>query len=294
MPYTAVLWSDRNGDGNPTDAAVLATASGVISNQGTDTFITTNFPPTVVTTSNFFVGFFISHGAGQFPAAFDETAPTFSNRSYVAGGANGDFHNLNNNDLPVAPIESYGLPGNWLIRADGTTSGGLTVYSVVSRKTHGTLSNFDIALPLDGLGIEDRDTPTDSIVFNIGAELTGLDSASVSCGTMVYAGVDPVNAHNILVEIDATDCDEQVITVTINGVHDQLGNFLPTASVDYGKLIGDVDGNGVVNSEDVAAVRAGRWQRTTQANFRLDVNADGVVNGPDYGIVKDSRRHALP
>ena len=88
LPYTAVLWSDPNGDGSPTDAVVLAMAPGVISQQGTDTFITTVIPPTMVTTPNFFVGFVITHTAGQFPAAFDETAPTLPNRSWVAQTAN--------------------------------------------------------------------------------------------------------------------------------------------------------------------------------------------------------------
>ena len=77
LPYTAVLWSDPNGDGSPTDAVVLAMAPGVISQAGTDTFITTAIPPTMVTTANFFVGFLITHTAGQFPAAFDETRTNF-------------------------------------------------------------------------------------------------------------------------------------------------------------------------------------------------------------------------
>ena len=113
LPYTAVLWSDPNGDGSPTDAVVLAMAPGVIAQQGTDTFITTVIPPTMVTTPNFFVGFLITHTAGQFPAAFDETAPTLPNRSWVAQTAN-------INDLSGAiTIESAGLVGNWLIRAEG-------------------------------------------------------------------------------------------------------------------------------------------------------------------------------
>ncbi len=117
LPYTVAIWSDPNGDGNPNDAVLLTTASGVVSMQGTDTFITTNIDATIAT-SNFFVGFLITHSAGQFPAAFDETAPTFSNRSYIAGDSiMGDIMDLNNNELPVAPIESFGLIGNWLIRA---------------------------------------------------------------------------------------------------------------------------------------------------------------------------------
>ena len=117
LAYTAVLWSDPNGDGSPTDAVVLAQAPGVISQQGTDTFITTVIPPTMVTTANFFVGFLITHTGGQFPAAFDETAPTLPNRSWVAQTGN-------INDLSGAiTIETAGLVGNWLIRAEGNTGG---------------------------------------------------------------------------------------------------------------------------------------------------------------------------
>ena len=121
LPYTVAIWSDPNGDGNPSDAALLATASGVVSAQGTDTFINTPISATI-TTANFFVGFLITGGDGQFPAAFDETSPTFSNRSYVAGGASGtgNINDLNSNDLPVAAIESFGLVGNWLIRANSS------------------------------------------------------------------------------------------------------------------------------------------------------------------------------
>src|SRR5262249_14741312 len=122
LPYTAVLWSDPNGDGQPDDAVVLATAPGVVASQGTNTFIITPITPTGATT-HFFVGFLITQVAGQFPAAFDESAPIFD-RSFVAGAftpGGGDINCLTCNDLPVAPIENYGLFGNWLIRANAGT-----------------------------------------------------------------------------------------------------------------------------------------------------------------------------
>ena len=111
LAYTAVLWSDPNGDGSPHDAVVLASAPGVISQEGTNTFITTTIPPTLVTTPNFFVGFLITHNAGQFPAAYDESNP-LSNRSWVD-------QTTDINDLSQAIlVETTGLPpGNWLIRA---------------------------------------------------------------------------------------------------------------------------------------------------------------------------------
>ncbi|HEY8670960.1 MAG TPA: hypothetical protein VIL63_08980, partial [Terriglobales bacterium] len=127
LPYTVVLWGDPNNDGNPNDPAnVLATASGVITDQGHDLFLATAITPTTITGTSFFVGFLIPNTAsGQFPASFDQDNP-LSNRSYIAGGASGtgDINDLNNNDLPVAPIESFGLIGNWLIRADAGGGGG--------------------------------------------------------------------------------------------------------------------------------------------------------------------------
>ena len=114
LPYTAVLWSDPNGDGSPTDAVVLATAPGVISDAGTNTFITSVITPTLVTTPNFFVGFLMHQpNASQRPAAFDQTPPTFSNRSWFS--LNGNINAL----CDAFPIEQINLVGNFLIRAEG-------------------------------------------------------------------------------------------------------------------------------------------------------------------------------
>jgi hypothetical protein len=149
LPYTVAIWSDPNGDGSPTDAVLLTTAGGVVANQGTDTFITTTMTPTTITTANFFVGFLITHSSGQFPSAFDESSPVF-NRSFVAGGANGDINNLNNNEIPVAPIENFGLFGNWLIRADAGGGGGEITLTAKLRRQNG---NRLVALewsPADG------------------------------------------------------------------------------------------------------------------------------------------------
>ncbi len=119
LNYTAVIWSDPNADGQPGDAVVLATAPGVISQEGTDTFISTTFN-TTIPGSKFFVGYLITQSAGQFPASIDQSNPK-NNRSFIAGATsgNGDIDNLNNNDvLPVMSTEAIGFPGNWLIRAD--------------------------------------------------------------------------------------------------------------------------------------------------------------------------------
>ena len=119
LSYTVVLWSDPNNDGSPTDAVVLATANDVIANANTDTFITTNITPTVVASQNFFVGFVLSQTAGQFPAAFDETAP-LPMRSWVSIG--GNINNLSDAQ-PIEVATGGQLVGNWLIRAEGVPGG---------------------------------------------------------------------------------------------------------------------------------------------------------------------------
>jgi len=119
-PFQAVLWNDPNGDGNPSDAMVLATANGFISGAGTDTFVSLSISPTVVTTSNFFVGFILTQPSGTFPGALDQTPPTFPNRSFVTANAAGEgniFDLTANSFVPLTTIERAGIPGNWLIRA---------------------------------------------------------------------------------------------------------------------------------------------------------------------------------
>ena len=151
LPYTVAIWSDPNGDGNPDDAHLLTTAGGIVSDQGTDTFITTNINATI-TTANFFVGFVITQGTNQFPAAFDKTDPTYLNRSYVAASTtpgNGNIMDLTDNDLPVAPIEIYGLFGNWLVRAN-TSSGGPTLTLAVSK--HRQAGNVIVSLAWNSTG----------------------------------------------------------------------------------------------------------------------------------------------
>ena len=69
----------------------LAQANGVISQAGTDTFV--NYTAHSSDAGNdariFFVGLIITpRTAGQFPAAFDESAPISQSQSWIA--ANGD------------------------------------------------------------------------------------------------------------------------------------------------------------------------------------------------------------
>ena len=75
-PVTIAVWSDPNGDGNPSDAALLGQVAGTIQNSGTDTFVDYTFSPPVDVSafSSFFVGDLtpMNNGPQQFFQGIDQ------------------------------------------------------------------------------------------------------------------------------------------------------------------------------------------------------------------------------
>ena len=184
LPYTVAIWSDPNGDGDPGDAVLLTTASGVVADQGTNTFITTNISATI-TTPNFFVGLLIT-SAGQFPCAFDETDPTFSNRSYLAGDTtpgNGNIMDLTDNDLPVATIETYGLIGNLLVRANAGEGPKLTL----AASKHRQAGNIIVSLAWNSTGSGRIDVIRDgAVIATTDDDGSARDRLGTQTGSFVY------------------------------------------------------------------------------------------------------------
>jgi hypothetical protein len=113
---TVGVWSDPNGDGNPSDAVLLSSAPGVISGAAAsppaaNVFVTYNVPNvTIPAGQNFFLGVMMTSASGEFPAAIDQTTP--QGRSWVAFGGGQGWAGT------IGEIGSFGLPGNWLIRGD--------------------------------------------------------------------------------------------------------------------------------------------------------------------------------
>ena len=95
------------------------------------------------------------------------------------------------------------------------------------------------------------------------------------------------------VKLTALSCDERLVTVTLNGVHDDQGNTLASASVTFGLLFGDVNGDGIVNKADVVSIRAVQGQRVNSSNFRNDLTVDGKINNKDVGTYKTFRGNSL-
>jgi len=202
LPYTAALWNDPNGDGDPTDAQLLATAAGVVADQGTDTFITSDIPDTTVTTTNFFVGFVITHSGGQFPCAFDETDPTFFNTSYTAfdtipGSA--DIEDLTDNEQPPLPIEAFGLIGNWLVRADAGGGGENIVLDATVVNARGPRHSVNLEWsPADG--------GTINVLRNGAVVATVVDDGQFKNKLFTHTGTFTYQ----VCETDSGDCSNEV------------------------------------------------------------------------------------
>ena len=106
-PYTAAIWSDPNGDANPTDAVLLESIAVTVQNSNTDTFNLIDIDDTLVSGS-FFVGFIADVLIPlPYPARIDQTASL--GRSWIGFPA----------DYII--IDNF-LAGNWMVRANAVSA----------------------------------------------------------------------------------------------------------------------------------------------------------------------------
>ncbi len=117
MATEVLLYSDPNNDGNPNDAVLLTSATTAVANPNTDIFTKVAIAPTKVT-GNFFIAALMRNlNIGTtYPASLDTTSPV-NNRSWI-GFTGGNSFNVNNLS-GLFRTESVGLPGNFMLRAEG-------------------------------------------------------------------------------------------------------------------------------------------------------------------------------
>jgi Dockerin type I domain len=165
--------------------------------------------------------------------------------------------------------------------------------SAFSRKTHGAAGTFDIPLPLTGnVGIECRSggaTNDYQMIINFATTVT-VGSASVTSGTGSVSSFS-VSGSQVTVNLTGVT-NAQRITVTLINVND--GTHIGNVPVSMGVLVGDVNGNAVVNASDVSLTKPQVGQTVSGSNFREDVNANGLINSVDVALVKSKVGTALP
>jgi hypothetical protein len=113
------------------------------------------------------------------------------------------------------------------------------------------------------------------------ANAISLSSATVSAGT---ATISNAFANSTYIEVDLIGVSNvQTLSVTLT-VSD--GSTTANVVVPMTVLIGDTNGNGVVNSTDVAQTKAQLGIAVSASNYREDVSANGTINSSDVALVK--------
>src|SRR5205807_7093724 len=195
------------------------------------------------------------------------TAVWTSSQMIVWGGFNNIEHNLDTG-------------GRYCAQAQAPMA-----QSAFSRKTHGAAGTFDVPLPLTGnVGIECRSggaTNDYQMIINFATTVT-VESASVTSGTGSVSSFSGSGMSQITVNLTGVT-NVQRITVTLFNVND--GTHMGNVPVSMGVLVGDVNGNAVVNASDVSLTKAQVGQTVSGSNFREDVNANGAISATDVAQV---------
>jgi len=187
----------------------------------------------------------------------------------------------------------------WTSGYDGTvlhmggTSSTLQLLSAVSRQSHRAAGTFDISLPLTGApGVECRDGGGNySFVFNFSTNVVS-GNATVTSGTGT-TGVPVFSGTTMTVPLTGVT-DVQTLTVTLTDVTDASSQVLPDTAITANLLIGDVNGDKIVNTTDLNMTRDQVGVPVTSANFRDDVRVNGTINFGDVRAVREARGHRLP
>lgn len=127
-PIVAAVWDDPDDDGDPSDAVLLAQVAGVVSNSANGVFDTFRLASSVQVAGTFFVGVVTSVTPSQRAAPLDTNGcPAGSvGRAFAAAQANGPFDlaNLAANSFPPVDIDTVGIHGVWMLRADCSSAVG--------------------------------------------------------------------------------------------------------------------------------------------------------------------------
>lgn len=171
-----------------------------------------------------------------------------------------------------------------------TVPAPVQVESVVSQKWHGS-TRLDLPLALSGTPtVESRRTnpfdDTHSIVFRFTNQLVSVGELVLSSGSGSVTGAEILfDRQEYGVDVTAV-ANGGTLKLTLYDVIDAAGNHSPEIELQVAFLLGDVNGNGIVNTSDIGLAKSLSGQAATPANLRADVNLSGGINSSDIAIVK--------
>ena len=152
---------------------------------------------------------------------------------------------------------------------------------------------FDVSVPLIGAGgVECRTggpSNNHQLITTFPTPVT-VSSASITSGT---GSVSSFTVSGAQVTANLTGVtDAQTIVLTLAGVNN--GAIITDVYVSLGILLGDTNGNGLVNATDIGQTKSQSGQPVSAVNFRTDVNANAAINATDIGLVKSRSGRSLP
>ena len=161
-----------------------------------------------------------------------------------------------------------------------------------SRTSHGTAGPFDVAMPLNGSGVEPRNASgSHTIVLHFDRPVQS-GSAAVTSGVGTVSSVS-FSGNDMLVNLTGV-ANQQRLTITVTNLTGVEGGVLSSASLTIGFLIGDTTGNGAVNSSDISQTKSQSGVVVSASNARQDVTNNGSINSSDISLVKSRSGTALP
>ena len=182
------------------------------------------------------------------------------------------------------------------VAVDVTIPVSIHLLDVVSRRIHGNgVGAMDLSLaeaPIGGaITIEPRAPFIEHrIVFIFDAPVTSVANVEVRNINGSFATSDTYDiGGNELIVRSAGYADGARYHVKVFGVNGQLD-----AERSIGFLLGDVNGDRVVNATDLFAIKTRAGQLVDQSNFLLDLNATGVITAADVSATKARSGNTLP
>jgi hypothetical protein len=113
QPVRVYVWSDPNGDGNPSDAAFLGESQGAVEGGSIDTDQLQTIAINIPVSGSFFVGASVVTTSG-YPAPMDQNGPQYDQAFVWFNAVPFDPTNL----ATQYDMTDIGYPCNWLLRAE--------------------------------------------------------------------------------------------------------------------------------------------------------------------------------
>lgn len=178
------------------------------------------------------------------------------------------------------------------------TAGNSPLLAVKSRKIHGAVAH-DVAVShlvdLNGAITTEPRLPGagHKIIFTFSVPIASPGIAAVVDGTgaslgMAHATINPADPNEVIVQLSGVEGPSRIkVSLTgVNGAHN--------VGASIGLLAGDVNNTRAVGASDIFGVKSRIGKEVGPGNFRADVNADGLIDAADLGVVKQRSGTRLP